>query len=222
MATHTRGHTLAHSHTLSRWQALFVALSMTIVKCHVQVQTSTQNAAICMHYAWPEIQSYIQAAADSRTRSGSGSGTGSGCQLSQNGHKTFTIYHALLRTILATFGACVERAQQGQSLAHSSSLSLAHYLALSSPSPLLQLFAKLVIYTCTRQQQEEEQEEEEERHGAFIWQKLTELLHCKLNSGCLPCAREVTRCPRDVCVICRRTCCCCCCGCSRCTCHLSV
>lgn len=154
----------------------------------------------------------LQAAADSRTRSGSG------CQLSQNGHKTFTIYHALLRTILATFGACVERAQQGQSLAHSSSLSLTiwHF----PPSSLLQLFAKLVIYTCTRQQQQ--QEEEEERHGAFIWQKLTELLHCKLNSGCLPCAREVTHCPRDVCVICRRTCCCCCCGCSRCSCHLSV
>lgn len=48
----------------------------------------------------------LQAAADSR----SGSGSSSGCQLSQNGHKTFTIYHALLRTILATFGACVERA----------------------------------------------------------------------------------------------------------------
>lgn len=60
MATHTQAHSLAHSHTLSRWQALFVALSMTIVKCHVQVQTSTQNAAICMHYAWPEIQSYKQ------------------------------------------------------------------------------------------------------------------------------------------------------------------
>lgn len=70
----------------------------------------------------------LQAAADSRSHSGTGSGTGSGCQLSQNGHKTFTIYHALLRTILATFGACVERAQQGQSLTHSSSLS--HYLAL--------------------------------------------------------------------------------------------
>lgn len=61
----------------------------------------------------------LQAAADS----GSGSGSGSGCQLSQNGHKTFTIYHALLRTILATFGACVERAQQGQSLPVSRSLS---------------------------------------------------------------------------------------------------
>lgn len=123
----------------------------------------------------------LQTAADSRT--GSRSRTGSGCQLSQNGHKTFTIYHALLRTILATFGACVERAQQGQSLPVSLSLSIWHFPnSLSLPLPcLVATFCEtrnLHMYPTTTTR----------RRGA-TWcvylAKLTERLHCKLNSALL-------------------------------------
>lgn len=155
----------------------------------------------------------LQAAADSRT----GSGSGSGCQLSQNGHKTFTIYHALLRTILATFGACVERAP-ARAIPASLSRSLSGTcLSLSLPPSPCHVAVAATFCETRNLHMYPRQQQQRERHAAFIWQKLTELLHCKLNSSCLPCSREDIRCPRDVCVMCRRTCCC-----SHCSCHLSV
>lgn len=148
---------------------------MTIVKCHVQVQTSTQMPQfVCIMLGSRYTHCY-------KLKATSG-GTDSRCSrwLPAKPKWPQNIYH-----ISCTFpynfshfrSVC---ARQGQSPPVSLSISHLHAapprlsLSLSPCALLLQLFAKLVIYTCTRQQHEQQLE----RHCAFIWQKLTEHLHC--------------------------------------------
>lgn len=95
-------------------------LSMTIVKCHVQclkADPETQNTTICMHYACRKIEPEAIAAVAGVAATAGEAAAGQilwqlrapvkSCKLSQKCHKTFTIYHAFLRTLLATFGACI-------------------------------------------------------------------------------------------------------------------
>lgn len=125
-----------------------------------------------------------------------------GCQLSQNGHKTFTIYHALLRTILATFGACVlgkGNRCQSRSLSRTytpprpASLSLS--FAVRAAAATFCEARNLHMYSTTTRT----------TTGATLCVYLAKAdwaFALQLDSGCLPCAREDIRCPRDVCVIC--------------------